>query len=220
MNIGHDYRSNVIEVYVRYLREKIDRPFGVRSLETVRGVGYRLRRDGGIAFPRSQLARAARVEVLTPRCDFPPCCANAEHRPRSAVSPGSIGVPRTSPNGYALASSRSSITATWIESAPRLSSRPGRGGGECGVLSLRSLSQPGAGDSAGGGIPLIDNVGDHIFTRVHEGEPLTLDGGNLVNSTGTVVAEGTLYTPKSWRTISSTPGLAFPIRSRRLPKTR
>jgi two-component system OmpR family response regulator len=46
-NIGHDYRSNVIEVYVRYLREKIDRPFGVRSLETVRGLGYRLRADGG-----------------------------------------------------------------------------------------------------------------------------------------------------------------------------
>jgi two-component system OmpR family response regulator len=37
--------SNVIEVYVRYLREKVDRPFGRRSLETVRGVGYRLR-DG------------------------------------------------------------------------------------------------------------------------------------------------------------------------------
>ena len=46
------------------------------------------------------------------------------------------------------------------------------------------------------GIPLIDNVGDHIFTRVHEGESLTLDGGNVVNSTGTVVAEGTLYTTK------------------------
>ncbi len=46
-DIGHDYRSNVIEVYIRYLREKIDRPFGVRSLETVRGLGYRLRRDGG-----------------------------------------------------------------------------------------------------------------------------------------------------------------------------
>jgi two-component system OmpR family response regulator len=44
---GSDQRSNVIEVYVRYLREKIDRPFGVRSLENVRGVGYRLRRDGG-----------------------------------------------------------------------------------------------------------------------------------------------------------------------------
>ena len=44
---GFEMRSNVVEVYVRYLREKIDRPFGVRSLETVRGMGYRLRRDGG-----------------------------------------------------------------------------------------------------------------------------------------------------------------------------
>ena len=45
----YDYenRSNVVEVYVRYLREKIDRPFGVRSIETVRGAGYRLRKDGG-----------------------------------------------------------------------------------------------------------------------------------------------------------------------------
>ncbi|MGV3758738.1 MAG: response regulator transcription factor [Actinomycetota bacterium] len=37
--------SNVVDVYVRYLREKIDRPFGVRSIETVRGHGYRLCRD-------------------------------------------------------------------------------------------------------------------------------------------------------------------------------
>jgi two-component system, OmpR family, response regulator len=46
----YDYenRSNVVEVYVRYLREKIDRPFGVKSLETVRGAGYRLRMDGGV----------------------------------------------------------------------------------------------------------------------------------------------------------------------------
>jgi two-component system OmpR family response regulator len=45
----YDYenRSNVIDVYVRYLRQKIDRPFGVESLETVRGAGYRLRADGG-----------------------------------------------------------------------------------------------------------------------------------------------------------------------------
>ena len=45
----YDYenRSNVVEVYVRYLRQKVDRPFGVKSLETVRGGGYRLRRDGG-----------------------------------------------------------------------------------------------------------------------------------------------------------------------------
>jgi two-component system OmpR family response regulator len=44
---NYENRSNVVEVYVRYLREKIDRPFGVESLETVRGAGYRLRRDGG-----------------------------------------------------------------------------------------------------------------------------------------------------------------------------
>ena len=38
-------RSNVVDVYVRYLREKIDRPFGRDSIETVRGVGYRLRAE-------------------------------------------------------------------------------------------------------------------------------------------------------------------------------
>jgi two-component system, OmpR family, response regulator len=43
----YENRSNVVEVYVRYLREKVDRPFGVRSIETVRGAGYRLRRDDG-----------------------------------------------------------------------------------------------------------------------------------------------------------------------------
>jgi two-component system OmpR family response regulator len=42
---GYDNRSNVVDVYVRYLREKIDRPFGRESLETVRGAGYRLRRE-------------------------------------------------------------------------------------------------------------------------------------------------------------------------------
>ena len=46
-DLGYGQRSNVVEVYVRYLREKIDRPFGVRSIETVRGAGYRLRADGG-----------------------------------------------------------------------------------------------------------------------------------------------------------------------------
>jgi two-component system OmpR family response regulator len=40
----YDYenRSNIVDVYVRYLRDKIDRPFGVTQLETVRGSGYRL----------------------------------------------------------------------------------------------------------------------------------------------------------------------------------
>ena len=47
-DFAYENRSNVIDVYVRYLREKVDRPFGTSSLETVRGVGYRLReeRDG------------------------------------------------------------------------------------------------------------------------------------------------------------------------------
>jgi len=41
----YENRSNVVDVYVRYLREKVDRPFDVTSIETVRGVGYRLRTD-------------------------------------------------------------------------------------------------------------------------------------------------------------------------------
>jgi two-component system, OmpR family, response regulator len=46
-DMGYEQKSNVVEVYDGYLRDKIDRPFGVRSIETVRGVGYRLRKDGG-----------------------------------------------------------------------------------------------------------------------------------------------------------------------------
>ena len=41
----YENRSNVIDVYIRYLREKVDRPFGAHSIETVRGVGYRLREN-------------------------------------------------------------------------------------------------------------------------------------------------------------------------------
>jgi two-component system OmpR family response regulator len=46
-DLAYEQRSNIVEVYIRGLREKIDRPFGVTSIETVRGAGYRLRRDGG-----------------------------------------------------------------------------------------------------------------------------------------------------------------------------
>jgi two-component system OmpR family response regulator len=42
-DMSYERRSNVVDVYIRYLREKIDRPFGGNSIETVRGVGYRLR---------------------------------------------------------------------------------------------------------------------------------------------------------------------------------
>ena len=45
-DIAYENRSNVIDVYVRRLRDKIDRPFGRDSIETVRGAGYRLREDG------------------------------------------------------------------------------------------------------------------------------------------------------------------------------
>jgi two-component system, OmpR family, response regulator len=44
---GYESRSNVVDVYVGYLRAKIDRPFGLRSIETLRNAGYRLRSDGG-----------------------------------------------------------------------------------------------------------------------------------------------------------------------------
>jgi two-component system OmpR family response regulator len=40
---AYENRSNVVDVYIRYLREKIDRPFGADTIETVRGAGYRLR---------------------------------------------------------------------------------------------------------------------------------------------------------------------------------
>ncbi len=45
----YDYenRSNIVDSYVRLLRKKIDKPFGVQSIRTVRGAGYRLRQDGG-----------------------------------------------------------------------------------------------------------------------------------------------------------------------------
>jgi two-component system OmpR family response regulator len=42
-DFAYETRSNVVDVYIRRLRIKVDRPFGVQTLETVRGVGYRLR---------------------------------------------------------------------------------------------------------------------------------------------------------------------------------
>lgn len=42
-----DLRSNVIDVYIASLRAKIDKPFGRRTIETLRGAGYRLNPEGG-----------------------------------------------------------------------------------------------------------------------------------------------------------------------------
>jgi two-component system OmpR family response regulator len=44
---SYENRSNVVDSHIRYLRRKIDAPFGAHSIETIRGVGYRLREDGG-----------------------------------------------------------------------------------------------------------------------------------------------------------------------------
>jgi len=46
-DFAYENRSNVVDVYMRHLRRKIDEPFERHSLETVRGAGYRLRPDGG-----------------------------------------------------------------------------------------------------------------------------------------------------------------------------
>src|SRR6266540_1686311 len=44
-DFAYDGDSNVVDVYVGYLRNKVDRPFGRDTIETIRGSGYRLRRD-------------------------------------------------------------------------------------------------------------------------------------------------------------------------------
>jgi two-component system OmpR family response regulator len=44
-DFAYDGVSNVVDVYIRYVREKVDRPFRCESIETVRGVGYRFRRS-------------------------------------------------------------------------------------------------------------------------------------------------------------------------------
>jgi len=45
-DFAYDGGSNIVDQYVNYLRRKIDGPFGRRDLETVRGMGYRLRQAG------------------------------------------------------------------------------------------------------------------------------------------------------------------------------
>lgn len=46
-DFAFDGSPNIVEVYVSSLRKKIDTPFGRKAIETVRGSGYRLARDGG-----------------------------------------------------------------------------------------------------------------------------------------------------------------------------
>jgi DNA-binding response OmpR family regulator len=46
-DVDFDGDPNIVEVYVRHLRNKVDRPFGREAIQTLRGAGYRLRGDGG-----------------------------------------------------------------------------------------------------------------------------------------------------------------------------
>lgn len=50
-DFAFDGDPNIVDVYVGYLRDKIDRPFGRASIQTVRGVGYRLRNESSDAHP-------------------------------------------------------------------------------------------------------------------------------------------------------------------------
>lgn len=45
-DLAYENRSNVVDVYIRRLRRKIDEPFGIPLLDTVRGAGYRIRGAG------------------------------------------------------------------------------------------------------------------------------------------------------------------------------
>src|SRR5438094_4330329 len=56
-DFAYDGTSNVVDVYIRYLREKVDRPFGRETIETVRGAGYRIRGEAKAA-PASASASA------------------------------------------------------------------------------------------------------------------------------------------------------------------
>jgi DNA-binding winged helix-turn-helix (wHTH) protein len=91
----YENRSNVIDVYVRYLREKVDRPFEVESIETVRGAGYRLRADGGVGAS----ARAGTLAVRLPGSR--PAISTAPTRPGDSND-------WACPKGFALKGSRGS----------------------------------------------------------------------------------------------------------------
>jgi len=61
-DFAYDNASNVVDQYVAYLRRKVDRPFGVEQLETVRGAGYRLRRE-----PRAVVGAVPPADEATAR---------------------------------------------------------------------------------------------------------------------------------------------------------
>lgn len=63
-DLGTSPGSNVVDAHIKALRGKIDRPYGTQAVETVRGAGYRLRRDGGR--PSGGAAGARDTDCRTP----------------------------------------------------------------------------------------------------------------------------------------------------------
>ena len=143
-DMAFESRSNVVDVYVRYLREKIDRPFGRHSLETVRGVGYRLRTDARVSrlpirvrltlpFALAMalvLAAIGRVR-LRPRRRR----AADERRPDAAAPGGRGGRPRSAREGRCSTATRptgrgsrrcSARTARVVSSSPATLRRAAR----------------------------------------------------------------------------------------------
>ena len=93
-DMAYENKSNVIDVYIRYLRNKIDRPFGMRTIETVRGAGYRLAaaaRLRPLGYARgSAMQASAPPSGRLPMTAVPPCAvAMAATRDSPSPLPGS-----------------------------------------------------------------------------------------------------------------------------------
>src|ERR1700733_12007687 len=89
-DMAYENKSNVIDVYIRYLRNKIDRPFGMRTIETVRGAGYRLAAAAGLRSPGYARGRPMQASAPPsgglPTAAAPPC-AIAMGAARDSPSP-------------------------------------------------------------------------------------------------------------------------------------
>src|SRR3984885_13934570 len=93
-DMAYENKSNVIDFYIRYLRNKIDRPFGMRTIETVRGAGYRLAaaaRLRPLGYARgSAMQASAPPSGGLPTAAAPPCAiAMAATRDSPSPLPGS-----------------------------------------------------------------------------------------------------------------------------------
>jgi two-component system OmpR family response regulator len=93
-DMAYENKSNVIDVYIRYLRNKIDRPFGMRTIQTVRGAGYRLAAAARLRsrVTLSDYARGSAIQASAPPAGrlptaATPWCATAMAATRDSPSP-------------------------------------------------------------------------------------------------------------------------------------